>query len=208
MSTNPAIRVSRFLRFCTAAASRGASRALRGATFLWRRLLLGLGLMLGLGLGLPGLSPQAFAQDAAKEPVNLVLRVQASPQVNPDASQRPSPIKVRIYELKDVNAFNEGDYFALEKSDKAILGADLLHKDEFILRPGESRTIERKSKPQTVAIGVIAAYRDLATASWRAVFPLPEAADAAWYRALFPSKTVSLDIELQVTAAKISQRES
>lgn len=139
--------------------------------------------------------PVANAQEA-KEPTKLVLKLEAAAQTNPDDAGRPSPIKVRIYELKDSNSFAEADYFSLNANDKTVLGADMLARDEFILRPGETRKIERKSNPKTLAIGILAGYRDL-NSVWRVVYPLPEAPEAAWYRAVLPINKSQLSIQLQ-----------
>ena len=137
----------------------------------------------------------AHAQNA-KEPVKLNLRIEASPQTNPDEAGRPSPVKVRVYELKDSNTFTEVDFFGLNANDKSVLGADLLARDEFILKPGEVRKIERKTHPATTAIGVIAGYRDL-NSTWRHVHVLPEAPEASWLRVVMPSKKFEATIQLQ-----------
>lgn len=137
----------------------------------------------------------ALAQEA-KEPTKLQLKIEAAAQTNPDDSGRPSPVKVRVYELKDSNAFNEADYFSLNSNDKSVLGSDLLAREEFILRPGESKRIERKSHPQTTALGILAGYRDL-NSVWRAVHVLPEAPNAGWYRMLLPSNKAELTVQLQ-----------
>lgn len=152
---------------------------------LWRWLLLAWLLATGT----------VFSQDA-KEPTKLLLRIEAAAQTNLDESGRPSPVKVRVYELKDSNAFNEADYFSLANSDKTVVGQDLLARDEFILRPGEIRRIERKSHPKTTALGFLAGYRDL-NSVWRVVHVLPEAPDASWYRALLPSNKAELTLQLQ-----------
>jgi type VI secretion system protein VasD len=151
------------------------------------------------------LAAQVHAQDA-KEPTKLVLNIEAAPGVNPDTSLRPSPIKVRIYELKDPGAFSEADYFSLDTTDKVTLAVDMLAKDEFILRPGESRTIERKSKVQTTAIGVLAGYRDLPNSTWRVVFKLKEAPEASWMRALIPANRTELNIELQPQGIALTEK--
>lgn len=148
---------------------------------------------------------QAQAQDA-KEPTKLVLSMEAASGVNPDISLRPSPIKVRIYELKDPASFAEADYFSLDTTDKVTLAADMLAKDEFILRPGESRTIERKSKAQTTAIGVLAGYRDLPNSTWRVVFKLKEAPEASWMRALLPANRTELIIQLQPQGIALTEK--
>jgi type VI secretion system protein VasD len=123
-------------------------------------------------------SAQVLAQDV-KERTKLSLTVEATAGVNPDASLRPSPIRVRIYELKDAATFAQADYFSLDTTDKVILATDMLARDEFILRPGEKRRIERKSNAQTMAIGVLAGYRDLPNATWRVVHTLKEAPEAS-----------------------------
>lgn len=141
--------------------------------------------------------PAKVRAQEAKEKTRLVLEIEASAAANPDASLRPSPIKVRIYELKDAGTFADVDYFSLETADKITLAADMLSKEEFILRPGEKRRIERKSHAQTTAIGVIAGYRDLPNTVWRVTHKLKEAPDASWMRALLPSNRVELSIQLQ-----------
>jgi type VI secretion system protein VasD len=143
-----------------------------------------------------GLTVHAYAQEA-KEQTKLILSIEAAAGVNPDSSLRPSPIKVRIYELKDQSAFAEADYFSLDTTDKVVLAADMLAKDEFILRPGEKRSIERKSNAQTTAIGVLAGYRDLPNSTWRVIYKLKEAPDASWMRALLPANRAELSIQLQ-----------
>jgi type VI secretion system protein VasD len=141
------------------------------------------------------LAHSSWSQEA-KEPTRLDLKVTASAQANLDDAGRPSPVRMRIYELKDSNGFGEADYFSLSNSDKTVLAADLLVRDEFILRPGESRRIERKSHPQTTAIGILAGYRDLTTV-WRVIHPLPEAPAASWMRMVLPSKKAALSIQIE-----------
>jgi type VI secretion system protein VasD len=104
---------------------------------------------------------------------------------------------VRIYELKSEGSFESADYFSLNANDKAVLGSDLLVRDEFILRPARREDHPRKSHPELAAIGVIAGYRDLAQADWRAVQKIDPAPEVAWYRAVLPANKVKLQIELQ-----------
>jgi type VI secretion system protein VasD len=97
--------------------------------------------------------------------VKAQFDVQAS--VNPDSRGRPSPVVVRLYELKSMAAFNGADFFSIYERDKETLGAELLAREEFLLRPGEKRQLERKLQPETTYVGVIAAFRDLEHAQWR-----------------------------------------
>ena len=105
----------------------------------------------------------------APPPASVAGTIQASQQINPSASRRPSPLLVRVYELKSVAAFNSADFMSLYQADQAALSADLLAKEEFVLEPGETKTFAKKLAADTRFIGVVAAYRDLNHAKWRTV---------------------------------------
>ena len=137
-----------------------------------------------------------------KEPVKLDLSVMASAQVNPDDQKRAAPIVVRVYELKTDGVFNSADFYSLQDKDKTVLADDLVTREQFQLRPGEHKTIRTRADPATTAIGVLAAYRDLPNSVWRAVYPLPTAPDAAWYR-LAPK--LKLTIDLDANAIKVTE---
>ncbi|WGS46072.1 type VI secretion system lipoprotein TssJ [Burkholderia sp. JSH-S8] len=141
-----------------------------------------------------------------KESVNLRLRVVASEQVNADERDRAAPIMVRIYELKSATAFENADYFTLQNDDRKVLGDDALVVDEFILRPGDTREIRRKSNPSTTAIGVLAGYRLLGQSVWRDVYRAPPAPNAAWYRAVIADRTLNLTVRIEGQAASISSQ--
>ena len=111
---------------------------------------------------------------AAPKPTPVVTTllngsIQAAAGVNPSVSKRPSPLLVRIYELKGDTAFNNADFVALFQRDQAELGADMVNREEIMLNPGETRPITKKLAPETRFIGVFAAYRDLERSHWRAI---------------------------------------
>lgn len=103
------------------------------------------------------------------KPAQVSGTIHASAQVNPSASRRPSPLLLRLYELKTAAAFSSADFMSLYQKDKAELGADLLGKDEFVLAPGESKSFAKTLAPDTRFLGVVAAYRDVEHAKWRSV---------------------------------------
>ncbi|SAL79202.1 putative lipoprotein [Caballeronia terrestris] len=107
-------------------------------------------------------------------PTVVKLTVSVLATANPDRSGRPSPIVVRVYELKSTAAFDSADFFTLYAKDQAALGADLNAKNEFLLRPGESKTLDPAPvQPGTKFIAVVAAFRDIERSRWRATFPVP-----------------------------------
>ncbi len=103
------------------------------------------------------------------QPIVFKMNVLVSADVNPDAQNRPSPIVVRIFQLKDDAAFKDADFFALYDKEQAILGAALVSRVEYELAPGESRSADFAVAPETRFIGVIAAYRNIRDAEWQAL---------------------------------------
>ena len=103
------------------------------------------------------------------KPTQVAATIQASDRVNPSSSQRPSPLLLRVYELKTAAAFNAADFMSLYQRDKAELGADLVAKEEFVLAPGESKNFAKTLAPDTRFLGVVAAFRDVEHARWRSI---------------------------------------
>ncbi|WP_115679538.1 type VI secretion system lipoprotein TssJ [Cupriavidus taiwanensis] len=161
-------------------------------------------LLLGL-VAASALGSACSSAPAQREQMKLDLAVTAKDTVNPDDKGRPSPVLVRVYELKTASAFENADYHSLETADKTLLMQDLLARDEFILRPGESREIERKLNADTQAIGFLVGYRELGKATWRSVYKLPPAPEAAWYRMAMPARKVKLQVSLDQQTTTISK---
>jgi len=107
------------------------------------------------------------------QPVPLTGTVSAAADLNPSATQRPSPLVLRIYELRSDTAFSKADFIALYQSEQATLGADLVLKDEFVLTPGESRPYQRTLSIETRFLAVFGAYRNVERAVWRVITAVP-----------------------------------
>lgn len=102
----------------------------------------------------------------------LDLSLSGSEQLNPDLNGRPSPIVLRLIELKHPVAFESADFFSLYQRPKEALAPDLVTLEELELRPGEQRELKLSVQEGSRYVGVLAAYRDLPEASWRYVIPL------------------------------------
>jgi type VI secretion system protein VasD len=105
-------------------------------------------------------------------PANAMLVVAGD--ANPDDTGRPSPVVVRVYQLKEEGAFNDADYFALIDHEQQALGSALLAREEYELAPGQSRKIELKIAPDARFLGAIAGFRDIGNAHWKALSPTPK----------------------------------
>ena len=115
----------------------------------------------------------ALAVGCGSSPPLLRGAITVDPNVNPDRAGRPSPIVVRVYELKSVAAFNGADFFALFENEQATLSSELVGREEFQLQPAETREYRRQLQPDTKFIGVVGAFRDLEQARWRQAVPVP-----------------------------------
>ena len=115
----------------------------------------------------------ALAAACGSSPPLLRGAITVDSNVNPDRAGRPSPIVVRIYELKSIAAFNGADFFALFDNEQATLSSELVGREEFQLQPAETRQYRRQLQPDTKFIGVVGAFRDLEQARWRQAVPVP-----------------------------------
>jgi type VI secretion system protein VasD len=97
----------------------------------------------------------------------LNLKLTASDQLNPDLNGRPSPIVVRLYELKHPVAFENADFFSLYERAKESLAPDMVSTEELELRPGETVELKLSVEEGSRYVGVLAAYRDLPDTKWR-----------------------------------------
>lgn len=129
---------------------------------------------------------------SAPAPTEVELTFTAAPNVNPDGSGRPSPIIVRYYQLASPGAFATADYFQLHDKEAAVLGANLLDRQELPLTPGASQKVAITAKPGTTAIGFAAGYRDIDKAEWRSVAPVA------------PGKKTKLQVRLDKLAVNVA----
>lgn len=121
-------------------------------------------------------APQPLEKPA--EALAIVLHFDAVAWLNPGANGQPTPVRVRIYELKNSANFSRADYFALAERAQATLGSDLIEQDEVLIRPGQQLTITRELNAATRKIGLVVGYREIDQANWRTgldVMPLQAA---------------------------------
>jgi len=96
--------------------------------------------------------------------------------------------------LRAPGAFQNADFFALYDNEIATLGQNLVTTpaEEFELQPGKSLQYKTELDLATKYLGVVAAFRDLENARWRALTKLPD------------KKKVRLQIKLEGLAVSVS----
>ncbi|OAJ58741.1 type VI secretion system-associated lipoprotein [Paraburkholderia ginsengiterrae] len=153
------------------------------STLVVRRRVLGLGVASALLAGCsmldklpligsakkPPPAPAAPPPASPPPPQLVDVALEAAPGLNPDTSGRPSPVVVRLYQLKSAGKFANADFFALFDHDATLLGADLLAREDLDIAPAANRTVVLERAKDARQFAVLAAYRDVDSAHWRAV---------------------------------------
>jgi type VI secretion system protein VasD len=107
-------------------------------------------------------------------PTPIKVQLQADEYTNPNENGDPSPVVVRVYQLKEVTAFQNAEYFDLADNDKKVLGGDLIGVQEYEMTPGKSQDYNRDVSSEATHIGVVASFRDIENAQWRDTIELKQ----------------------------------
>jgi type VI secretion system protein VasD len=107
-----------------------------------------------------------------KPPAVLTLTMIGSAGQNPDPGGTAAPVAVMVYELSATAKFESSDWTALTEREQATLGQDeAAPAQQFVVAPGETQTKTFELKTGVQAIGIVALYRDIDHAQWRAMAP-------------------------------------
>jgi type VI secretion system protein VasD len=115
----------------------------------------------------------AACGSAPPKPASAKAKITAAADVNPNAEGRPSPIHVRIFQLKEDGAFMNADFWSLVDKEQDTLGPSLVQRLEQDLAPGETREFELKIAPDARVLAVMAEFADYRNAQWRVVHKAP-----------------------------------
>jgi len=103
--------------------------------------------------------------------LTLVLRVDAD--INPDDKRRPSPLYIRLYELKATKMLRNSDFLGLYERDKEVLGADFVAKQELKrILPGKNRMDSFVLHKETRYIALYAEFLDYKSAKYIVIAPV------------------------------------
>jgi len=103
--------------------------------------------------------------------LNLHFRADAS--INPDDNGAPSPLYIRMYELKSDKQFKNADFIDIYEHDKQVLGADMLAKQRLKrIIPGEKREKDYVLNPKTRYVGLFAEFQHYRNATYKVIIPV------------------------------------
>lgn len=104
---------------------------------------------------------------------NLKLTVSAASDINPDEKNKPSPLYIRLYELKSPQLFEKSDFIDIYEKDTEVLGADFIAKQElkrFV--PGTQRIEQLVLNKETRYVALFAEFFEYRDAQYKVVFPV------------------------------------
>ncbi|MFP5350924.1 MAG: type VI secretion system lipoprotein TssJ [Gammaproteobacteria bacterium] len=104
---------------------------------------------------------------------DVTLTFIASKNINPDESGRPSPLFVRVYELKSARQFERANFIDLYERETQVLGAELLGKQTLKpLKPGDERKDKFVINPEANYVGLVAEFLQYKNAKFKVVIPV------------------------------------
>ncbi|GAA4359935.1 hypothetical protein GCM10023151_11290 [Kangiella marina] len=122
---------------------------------------------------------------------DVQLDIMVDKQVNPDPSGRASPLVIKVYQLNDKLAFETKDFFSIYDATDKDLAKAIVTQKEYQLNPGHEIHQGLVTDPQTNYIGIVAAFRDIEIAKWRAVAKVIPGEE---HKVVFTLKGVTIDV--------------
>ncbi|MDI2091866.1 type VI secretion system lipoprotein TssJ [Commensalibacter oyaizuii] len=140
------------------------------------RKLLGISICL-LVLSGCGSSKKDVQQASVNEPEKahhikeLYLQFNTDKNLNPDQDNQPLSVMVRIYQIKDNQAFLQTNYKDLLKEKNDVVKQNTLSRYDIILKPNEKILLHRSLEKETIYIVIVAFFRkpDLEKNNWKAI---------------------------------------
>lgn len=124
-----------------------------------------------------GLRKPPALPDAQGAPRNVALRLHASPKLNADKRGQPLALSVRLYQLRQKDAFEQAPYSAFlnPQAERESLGPDLLEVREIMLVPGQRYEVLEKLGRETGYLAVVALFQRPAEGRWRSAVAAADA---------------------------------
>jgi type VI secretion system protein VasD len=104
--------------------------------------------------------------------MNVVIKGRA--ELNRDARGASLPVAMRIYQLKDANAFQKATYAQLLSDTGNVLKADTLRRADVVLGPNATITLSSPMADGAQYVGVVAFFRNAVNAEWQLVIPIAQ----------------------------------
>lgn len=137
-----------------------------------------------------GVTACAFLMPACSG-VSLVpvsFNIASSSLINSSENETSLPVRVRIYQLSELNKFKDATFRELWKMDKQTLGDTLISSKELTVTPSLHSKFKLDRQTKANYIGVMALFRHPELGKWRAYQKVDSQASS-----LISSMTVRID---------------
>jgi type VI secretion system protein VasD len=120
-------------------------------------------------LGAVGLRKASGLPESQQPPRNVPLRLHAATRLNVNERGQPLALAVRLYKLRQKDAFEEAPYAAFldPQQERERLGADLLDVREIMMVPGQRYEVTEKVAREAGHVGIVALFHNPAAGHWR-----------------------------------------
>lgn len=143
-------------------------------------------------------SCNSFPKEKKLESIKVTLF--ASSDINPNIESKPAPLGIYIYELKSPDTFDNSDYYSLINNSNSEFSQQSKKLFQAILMPGEKRDIEINPDKSSIALGIVAAYRDINHADWNKAIRFPDVKSVPWWKLMNSEDTYILSIDFSKTS--------
>jgi type VI secretion system protein VasD len=108
-------------------------------------------------------------------PAVLCLTMKGGTGKNADPTGKAAPVAIKVYQRTSTAKFKRSDWAALTENEAKTLGPDAAGpSQQFVVAPGETQNQTINLKSDVSAVGIIALYRDIDHAQWRATAPVAD----------------------------------
>jgi len=113
------------------------------------------------------LSGCSLFNDSKNKIIYAKLTIISGKQLNPAINGEPSPLVVRVYQLSQIDKFDNSDFFTLYAADQSALSNDLQSQLEIEVKPNDKIQKQLEVGSNTRFIAILAAFRSLDNAQWK-----------------------------------------
>ncbi len=100
------------------------------------------------------------------------MGISSSPDLNPNRTQSPLSVVIRIYQLRDISSFESATFNEIWKNDLNALTGTVLTRKEIVIHPGVNKEIIIDRHEDAKYIGVAAIFRNPRDRKWRDIHEL------------------------------------
>jgi len=100
-------------------------------------------------------------------PIEIFL--EAKPRLNPNAKGQPMPVEVRVFLLKQRQAFDQLDFEAVWRHGEKVLAKDLVNSVYITIYPGKLKIYPMRAPTAVRHVAMVAVFRQPTGRTWQHV---------------------------------------